>query len=567
MNDRFATKTEVERIGVTCDIDGAIRVINSTEKPGKSEWAKAKHLCPAGGPLLMAEDGHAVIKDDDSHSVCFASTGRGKTRRHVYPMMMSEILSGSNVIVNDMKGEILETMRPLLDRMGYTTYVLDLRKPAESPNRYNPLSIAWDEYHFGDKDAAFTYLRSFGLSIFSPLEGGDDPYWPAAATDYFLGLALGMLEAGVERDAFTIENVAYMDRYGNEKSGPRTALKEFFDSLGEDSIAHQFASGTIYAPRDTQLSIVSVFRQPMSLYLGQQGLMDALSRSDFSVQALTLEKRAIFVVSPDETHALGPVVVGIINQIMSALISHAQAQHGGSLPRRVDFVLDEFGNLPTRVPDMGALVSAARSRNIRLHLVLQSDHQLSQVYGEDLKEVILDNIDTWLYMGSRSYKFARHLSELAGETTLPSGKVVPLMSVPQLQHLESRQDVTETLVFAGSLRPYVTALRDVGTYEVVPPTKSNSPVKRRIKRIKFDIREAADQARTQRMEKLIQKTAEQPKETKKPKPRRMRRIENRINTPATSEERNRHNDEGISAPLTEQRVVDFHIPEEDNPRT
>ncbi len=531
MRNHFASSDEIARIGVTCRINDAIATLSAVDQPGEHERAEASRLCPDGGPVLLSEGKHTLVSAGDSHSVCFASTGRGKTRRHVYPMMLTELLSGSNVVVNDMKGEILETMRPLLDRMGYVTHALDLRKPAQSPSRYNPLSIVWDEYHRGDRDASFLYLRNFGLSLFDSLgEGCNDPFWTSSATDYFVSLALGMLEWGIERDAFTLENVAIVDREGSTKSCAKTYLQEYFELLPGDSVARQFASGTIEAPNDTRLSILSVFRQPMSLYLGQQGLTDALSCSDFTVADLTEERRALFIVSPDETHALGPIVVGIINQVMSALVSIAQSEHGGRLPRRVDFILDEFGNLPSKIPDMGALVSAARSRNIRLHLVLQSEHQLAQVYGHDMKEVILDNVDTWYFMGSRSYAFMKHLSDLAGETTLPSGRVVPLISVSQMQHLESRATETETLIFASSLSPYVTALRDVSTYAPLQPAlRAPSPSRRAdaIKRPKFDIKGIVQDAKERKMremaEMLVDKDGLKIHEPRRPRRHRKKR--------------------------------------------
>ena len=500
MQRHFASEEEIRSCTVNVDINRAIRALNEGEG-----WERAHELCPAGGPVVRCNaDGTMQVMNDDSHSVTFASTGRGKTRRFVYPTMFADICAGANLVVNDMKGEIYATTRGLLEAAGYTVYVLDLRDPGNSPNRYNPLDIAWTEWNAGRQDSAFMYLRNFALSVFDTMsKTTNDAFWPNSAIDYFMGLALGMLEVGASREEFTLDSLATMDRLGNDGSLGGTRLKRFFGTFPSDSLALQSASGTINAPNDTRSSILSVFRSPMALYAGQRGLMDALSRSDFDVHELTLERRALFVISPDETHAFGPVVVGILNQVMSAMISTAQREYGGVLPHRVDFILDEMGNLPSRIPDMEALVSAARSRNMRFHFVLQSAAQLSNVYGNELREVILDNCDTWVYMGSRGLDFLKRISDLTGEVQLESGRVRPLMSVEKLQHLETRETETETLVFLSSLKPFVAPLKDVGQYEKPAEPVQETHVKEPVERKVFDLEQAIKEQGMLRAQSLI----------------------------------------------------------------
>ena len=509
----FATEEEIRGKTVTADIDGAIRILNET---GDIEAARA--LCPAGGPVVHCNsDGTVQVIDDDAHSVTFASTGKGKTRRFVYPTVFSDILSGTNIVVNDMKGEIYATTRDLLELMGYTTYVLDLRDPANTPSRYNPMTIALDEWRAGNPDGAFFYLRNLGLSIFDKLSSKtDDAFWTSSALDYFMGLSLGLLEADVSRSAFTLESVARLDREGSVRvRGMDPQMKKFFKSLPEGSLADQSASGTYDAPNDTRASILSVFRSPMALYSGQRGLMDALGSSDFDANELTLPKRALFVISPDETHSFGPVVIGILNQIMSSMISIAQRQHGGVLPNRVDFILDEMGNLPARIPDIEALISASRSRNMRFHFILQSAAQLENVYGTQVKDVILDNCDTWLYMGSRGLGFLKEISALAGTVQLASGESRPLFSVEKLQRLETRDTETETLVFVSSLKPYVSALRDIGQY-ARPSTQPRRPLSRSTAtRETFSLDEyfkRTDEERAEKDRRRIQRQMEESRE-------------------------------------------------------
>ena len=485
MRKYFATTTEIRGKSKQVNIDAAIEILNeaiNADDPQELDKVREKvaRLCPAGGPVVYCDTkGTEQVVDSDTHSITLASTGKGKTRRFIYPSVFSDILAGTNIVVNDMKGEIYQTAKPLLAAMGYQVYVLDLRDPAHTPNHYNPFTPAWQQWKSGDRDRTFMTIRSLALCIFDPFKSDRDPFWSATAEDYFTGIALSMLEHGVDCESFTIESVGIVDREGSRNAipnminNPGLAPKDlevscirFYDrQLKEDSRAHRFLSGTLTATGGTATSILSIFRQPMSLYVGHQGLMNALGFSDFNAESLTRPKTAVFVISPDETRVFGPIVVATLNQLMSELITIAQSDHEGRLPHRVDFFLDEMGNLPSAIPDMDALVSAARSRNLRFHFVLQSIEQLAHVYGQDMGQIIQDNCDTWIYMGTKSLNFLSELSTMCGTVQMESGTQRPLLPVDVLQHLETRRNATETLVLLSNLRPYVTPLKDLGLYE------------------------------------------------------------------------------------------------------
>ena len=52
---------------------------------------------------------------------------------------------------------------------------------------------------------------------------------------------------------------------------------------------------------------------------------------------------------------------------------------------RVNFVLEEFCNMP-KLEDIVAMLTAARSRNIRFHIVIQSYSQMIDKYGEKCQQ-------------------------------------------------------------------------------------------------------------------------------------------------------------------------------------
>lgn len=86
----------------------------------------------------------------------------------------------------------------------------------------------------------------------------------------------------------------------------------------------------------------------------------------------------------------------------------------GILSNRVNYVLDEFSSLPT-IRDFPAMVTAARSRNIRFTLVIQSKHQLIQRYREET-DTIQTNCNNWIFLTGRELQLLEEISSLCGKT-------------------------------------------------------------------------------------------------------------------------------------------------------
>ena len=74
------------------------------------------------------------------------------------------------------------------------------------------------------------------------------------------------------------------------------------------------------------------------------------------------------------------MITAIVDQLYSILTDIAERQ-GGTLDRKVSFILDEFGNLAA-LSDVQKKLTLSRARGITWHFVVQSLEQLSLVYGD-----------------------------------------------------------------------------------------------------------------------------------------------------------------------------------------
>lgn len=498
---RFADRDQIISRTRCAEIDAAIKLVK--ERKGLySDYEltrKLGHLVPTAGSVVGSfGDGMVQVLDSDSHDAVVAASGRKKSRAWAIPSVITYVLSGAPFVVNDMKGEVFAAVKALLDFMDYKTIVLDYRKPESSPNCFNLLSAAWYHFKAGDHDAAARVIRNVAETLYSELGSKTkDVYWTNMAIEYFSGLALGLLEIGCPLDEFTIESVFEADAIGS------TELKRVFSEL-KGTVAEKNASGTLMAPNDTQASIRSVFAAPLSAFCSQERLMDMMSRSDFLMSDLANEKTALFIISPDESAGVAPIVTAVFSQLMSELVSLAGSS-GGSLANPVHILLDEFGNLK-RIPNFEHIVSAGRSRGLRLHLVLQSTSQLSYVYGEDIKEVITSNIYNWIFMGFRDVHFLKEFSEQLGVTIRPSGQEKPLLSVSALGMLEKRPEESEAICLVEDIPPYLATMLDYSVFEELPSANAIEQIAHpSIKRRAFDVKGAADVLRRQRIERIIGK--------------------------------------------------------------
>ena len=103
------------------------------------------------------------------------------------------------------------------------------------------------------------------------------------------------------------------------------------------------------------------------------------------------------------------------------------------------------------------MITAARSRNIRFTLFIQSKHQMSQRYAEET-ETILANCNNWIFLTTRELSLLKDISELCGQKDQK-----PILPIDQLQRLDKGEG--ETLVLSGRNKPYVTKLPDIESYD------------------------------------------------------------------------------------------------------
>ena len=321
-------------------------------------------------------------------------TGSMKTLRFVLPLIFNCAMANESMVIADPKGELIRKTGSFLERRGYNTIVLNWRRPQESPDHWNPFDRVQEAYDRGEsgKDDAENYLNDLLQSLFfNRTETGKDPYWNETA---------GQLARGISKLILKIDEKLSMKsildwRHAKMKDG---TLRECFQALPTDSDIYQNLAGFLsLTAENTRTCIESTFDQLTGLFSSSKALTEMMSDTTFRMDEIGKKKTAIFLVVPDEKTTYHFLMRLFITQCYECLLDKADI-YGGKLPIRMNFILEEFCNMP-KLDDIVAMLTAARSRNIRFHIVIQSYSQMIDKYGDNVSKTVMDTstyIHEWL---------------------------------------------------------------------------------------------------------------------------------------------------------------------------
>lgn len=206
-----------------------------------------------------------------------------------------------------------------------------------------------------------------------------------------------------------------------------------------------------YVHKNNQPVLDEYTKKPVFKQISLKVVNAKLSQHPEKVRFEYTEKPvALFLVTPPNNPAYNQIASFAIDQAFNQIYSLA-LQNGRKSFRRIQFLLDEFGNLPA-IQKMDTKVSIGLGQNILFSIVVQNLEQLNSVYGKS-GETIQSNCANLLYILTKSNKTAKEISEQLGQRTVKvtthSGKVgsihgnsasqqymsQDLLTVPELEQL------------------------------------------------------------------------------------------------------------------------------------
>lgn len=453
----------------------------------------------AGVPIISTGR-TAYVDDSEASTFVVGASGSGKTRKILMPYTLSCIRKNENLVIHDPKGEINRYMYRELEKKGYEVIVLDYRRPLRG-DRYNPLEYPSKIYKEGNTSRAAEMFQAFSETMFSDRKSEKDRFWDLTAASYMTGLSLLQAELLPEKEC-TINHLYDLHIQGDGKYGRSKYIKEYYNRPGaKDAPSYKLATPAINAPSDTQGGLYSVYTSCLTPFVLNEDIIDATANSTFDVRDLVEKKCAVFIITKDEGSVYNKLISATIDQMYERLIDIAEEEYDGRLPRRINFILDEFGNLAA-INNMSGKITAGRSRNIRWLIVCQSMDQLRLLYENKGASIIFGNCANLVYLYSTDIMLLQRISAMCGlYSDELTGAKHPLMSMDHLRYLN--KDKGEVLLLLERARPFVGYLPDISAYPVSPTQHVNVCERERQTLNPIDFQEIVNKQKRELMEKKM----------------------------------------------------------------
>lgn len=351
------------------------------------------------------------------------ATGSGKSRFLYLPsidlLSYGDASNGSEpatLVVSDVKNELIELTGDELARRGYRVLLLDTQHPYRG-HRFNPLKQVLD-LHAEERDQeAEQAADAIAELVVQDDERGKGSHWTASARGLLSALVLlvSMSDECPKESKHLATVCEVLDR-GTEAEGddPSEPLKAVFRALPSGHPAKGRASQFVSSGGNELRSILSTLKVALRPF-SSAPVAWMTSGSDIDPRSVLETKSAVFLHVLDEGSPYNCIAAMFLSQLWASVQVVADV-NGGRLPRPVQILGDEWGNLP-RVECLPALLSLARSYGTFWVGATQDVSQLNK-YGErDGRRKILANCGVKIAMKLAEEEDRRYFTELIGKTT------------------------------------------------------------------------------------------------------------------------------------------------------
>ena len=381
---------------------------------GDARWATRAEMARAGlfaqHGLFLGRVGRRYLVLGGQQGVLLSAPPRAeKGTAIVVPNLL--YWQGS-VLCLDVKLENWTLTAGYRQRAGQSCYLFHPLAEDGNTACWNPLA-----YASHDPNIRISDVQRIAAILYPDVPGAD-PFWPAGARSYFLGVTMYVLETPslpptlgeVLRQGMASDTEGFGHHWrriieGRQKgryplsSQCVRALSEIID----------LAPVTASSIRKTFTSRLDLFANPL--------LDRATSRNDFDLRDLRKRPMSIYLaINPGDLHLLQALLNLFIEQALN-LQTRELPEHNPALKFQVAFILDELA-AAGRIPILAQGVAYLPGYNVRLILVIQAFSQLREIYGRQNAETMMKSLATRIVYAPNDVKEATEISQELGITTV-----------------------------------------------------------------------------------------------------------------------------------------------------
>ena len=157
---------------------------------------------------------------------------------------------------------------------------------------------------------------------------------------------------------------------------------------------------------------------------------------------------AVFMITPDYDTSQNVIASTFVKQLYTTLAQNASITKGKKCFRRVQFILDEAGNMPA-IEGLDNMLTVCLGRNIIFNLFLQSYSQLDALYNKDIAKIVKENCQNHIYIASGDPDTHEEISKRVSTKTVESISISE--KVLDMETSQTRQAAEERVISTGRI--------------------------------------------------------------------------------------------------------------------
>ncbi len=402
-----------------------------------ASWGKEREVLKKSNTGFACTS-HKYLPEEEQLLTC-AGTGAGKSSNCITTQALAQ--QSDSMLVIDNSGGIKNDVYQAKLQDGYLQYDMDF-DPKEFTVKtmfYNPLA------HLDPKDRAAIAKVS---SMLAGNLGDKTDYWKLKSEEVLnLAIVIVLTLPNAQR---TLYNILLCIEY---MATEEELLSNYICALDERT--YRQWKLLLSNSENTLASILSSAVGCLSFISNSPTLAKLTSRNTLDFSVLRKTKTIIYIRVPiGSQEVVQPLVNLFFSQFYNYFLNAPLPDKSKDLKIRV--LADEFGSC--YIPNFPRILSNCRKWFIYNHLIVQSEAQLSQLYGKDGMEIILANVAK-MYMGGMGAQEAAAISKSLGTTVMIDAESkhkrnVPLYSASQLMEMKG-----EAILLVKSNKPFKVKLK------------------------------------------------------------------------------------------------------------
>lgn len=394
------------------------------EEHGSAKWGKVKDIKPYTNSdpdlniILSEKIKINALKtkkfeyDRNKNIVVVGGSGSGKTYSVIKPNLMQ--LNGSYVIT-DPKGLLLSETGEMFREAGYRIKTFNTVEFSKSLH-YNPLA-----YIKSEKDI----LKVVNVLIENTSKEGvsAEKFWIDCERLLYTAIIAYIIEKlpYQERNIPTMIDMIEEIKIGDEnhKNAIDILYEELESELPECLAVKQYRKFKLAAGDTIKGILISCSARLAAFDIKE--LREITAYDELELDSLGDKKTAFYIIMSDTDSTYSFLIAMIMYQMFNVLCEKADTEYQGELIIPVMCLFDEFANCG-KIPGFHQLISTIRSRKISAMIILQSLSQIKSIYKDDF-ETIIDNCDTFVFLGGKSTSTTEQIARMIGKTTIDTQNI------------------------------------------------------------------------------------------------------------------------------------------------